>query len=98
MSMRQIITVFLLCTAFAADAQKRLVRKGNEMYGQGKYPEAAAAYGEALKKDPQFVPGAFNLGNSLIRQEQYGEARKLMEGAARNAKDPRVQSSAQYNV
>jgi len=96
--MRILLTILLLFPGLLTLAQERkLVRKGNELYNQKKYPEAAAAYQEALKNQPQFVPGAFNLGNALIQQKQFDAARKVMDQTAKDSKDPAVQSGAQYN-
>jgi Ca-activated chloride channel family protein len=96
---RIIMMMVLLCMAAGAGAQERsLVRKGNELYVQKKYAEAAAAYQQALQKQPQFVPGAFNLGNALIQQKQYDAARKAMEQTVRTTKSPAIQGGAQYNT
>src|ERR1041384_3951831 len=81
-----------------ANAQERLVRKGNELYMQRKYPEAAKAYQEALQKQPTFTPGAFNLGNALVQQKQYDAARKVMANTAKSSKDPMIQGGAHYNT
>jgi tetratricopeptide (TPR) repeat protein len=82
-----------------ANAQERkLVRKGNELYMQQKYAEAAKAYQQALQKQPGFMPGVFNLGDALVQQKQYDAARKVMANAAKTSKDPLVQSGAHYNT
>jgi len=99
MSRVSIIAITLLLIASRALAQERsLVRQGNELYDQKKYAEAAAAYQKALQKQPLFVPGSFNLGNALIQQKQFDAARKVMSNTAKTAKDPAVQSGAQYNT
>lgn len=93
------LLLLLLLPAGAAGAQERsLVRKGNELYQQKKYAEAAAAYQKALQKQPQFVPGAFNLGNALIQQKQFDAARKALEHTARTSRNPGIQSHARYNA
>lgn len=90
--------LLLLILAKPMLAQERsLVRKGNELYSQQKYKEAAAAYQEALKKQPQFVPGAFNLGNALLQEKQYDAARKVMDMTTKTATNPNVKAGAQYN-
>jgi len=95
---RTCILIVILLTACRTHAQERsLVRKGNELYEQKKFAEAAAAYQKALQKQPQFVPGAFNLGNALIQQKQFEAARKVMNNTAKTSKNPAVQSGAQYN-
>jgi Ca-activated chloride channel family protein len=99
-SMRSLIVIVTLCLyCVPASAQeRRLVRKGNELYQQQKYAEAAAAYQKALEKQPQYAPGVFNLGNALVQQKQYEAARKVLANAARTTKDLAVQSGAQYNT
>lgn len=95
---RLLPALLLLILATPALAQERsLVRKGNELYEQKKYKEAAAAYQDALKKQPLFVPGAFNLGNALLQEKQYDAARKVMDMTAKTATDPNVKAGAQYN-
>ncbi len=91
--------LLLCCVACAAGAQeRRLVRKGNELYGEGKWAEAAAAYEAASRKAPTFTPGIFNMGAALIQQKQYEAARHALENAAKTAKDPQVQAAAHYNT
>lgn len=91
-------STLLFLAATGAQAQERkLVREGNALYQQRKYKEAAAAYQKAVREQPTFVPGAFNLGNALIQQKQYDAARKVMDNTAKTSKDPLVQSGAQYN-
>ena len=92
-------TALLLLAGLSAHAQeKSLVRKGNELYQQKKYKEAAAAYQQAVQKNPAYVPGSFNLGNSLIQQNQLEAARKVMTATAKNAKASAEQSGANYNI
>ncbi len=79
-------------------AQEWMVRRGNELYMQGRYAEAAQAYQQALQKKPTFTPGTFNLGNALVQQKQYDAARKVMANAAKTTKDPAIKSGANYNV
>lgn len=92
---------FLLCFFLSMPSyaqERKLVRKGNELYAQQKYAEAAKAYQQALQKQPAFTPGAFNLGNALVQQKQYDAARKVMENAVKTTKNPLVQSGAHYNT
>lgn len=92
-----IILLLLACTGTYAQ-EKALVRKGNELYQQKKYKEASATYQQALQQNPTYTPGSFNLGNSLIQQQQYEAARKVMTQAAKNTKDKLQQSEANYNI
>lgn len=76
----------------------RLLTQGNQLYEQQKYKEAAADYAKALARDPNNVPGMFNLGNSFYQQKQYDSSRKVMEATARMSKDKGGQSAANYNI
>lgn len=48
--------------------------RANELYAQGRYEEAAAAYREILAADPGLSVIHFNLGNCAFNLERYGEA------------------------
>lgn len=91
------VFLLLLGTNSVQAQERKLVREGNELYSKQKYKEAADVYQKALKEQPTFVPGAFNLGNALIQQKQYDAARKVMDNTAKSSKDPVVQGGAQYN-
>jgi tetratricopeptide (TPR) repeat protein len=93
-----IAALILLLSVPGYAQERRLVRKGNELYAQQKYAEAAKAYQEALQKQPTFTPGAFNLGNALVKQKQFEAARKVMSNAAKTTRDPMLQSGANYNT
>ena len=79
--------MLLLITTATAAQTKKLVREGNELYRQQRYKDAAMLYQEALSKDPSFTPGLFNLGNSLYRQKDLEQSRKIMAAAAKSATD-----------
>lgn len=94
-----LIALALLGLALPASAQERkLVRKGNELYQQKKYEEAAKAYQQALQKQPGFTPGMFNLGDALMQQKKYDAARQVLDKAAHTAKMPDMKAAAHYNV
>jgi tetratricopeptide (TPR) repeat protein len=96
---RYFLLGFLLAAATLAQAQERkMLKKGNELYTQKKYREAASAYEQAIKTQPQSVTGHFNLGNAMVQQKQYDSARKTFSQAANDSKEPAVQSGAQYNT
>jgi tetratricopeptide (TPR) repeat protein len=94
-----LIALALIGFAFPAAAQERkLVRKGNALYQQKKYDEAAKAYQQALQKQPGFLPGMFNLGDALMQQKKYDAARQVLDKAAQNAKMPDAKADARYNI
>ena len=90
--------MLLLITTATAAQTKKLVREGNELYRQQRYKDAAMLYQEALSKDPSFTPGLFNLGNSLYRQKDLEQSRKIMAAAAKSATDKTGRSAANYNT
>lgn len=100
MNVKYLILTIVAC-AFCVQAMaqdKTLVRKGNELYQQNRYKEAAEAYRQALLKNPNSIPGMFNLGNALYRGKQTEPARKMMEAAAKKTTDKAEKSGAQYNL
>lgn len=89
--MNKIITLFFLTMLFAsptfAQNENPLIRKGNKLYEEGKYKDAEIDYRKAIEQKPGSVKGAYNLGNSLYRQENYDEAIRNFSDAGRLMKD-----------
>lgn len=90
-----IITAILLLGAVAPGAQastrqeRRLVSKGNKLYTQRKYVEAASVYEQALKENPQSSSARYNLGLSQIRQvanpaDTTPKNRRILDAARKN--------------
>lgn len=86
------IMAFLLCgnVAFAQKAERKNIREGNKLYQNEKYTESEIAYRKGIDVNPRSAEGAYNLANSLYKQdkleeaaEQYqlvaGQAQKMME-------------------
>src|ERR1043165_5855912 len=94
------ILILIACTIYGnAYAQtNRYVREGNKLYEQKKYKEAAVDYQKALAKNPTYLPGMFNLGNSLYQQKQFDAARKVLNATAKTAKDKESKAGANYNI
>jgi Ca-activated chloride channel family protein len=57
-----------------AQSERKEIRKGNEEYKAGKYPEAELSYRKALEKNNKSTVGTYNLGDALYRQKKYEEA------------------------
>lgn len=97
--LRWIGTVILCFVFVGAIAQpKKEVRKGNDLYNQQKYKEAAESYQKALLKQPNYTPGLFNLGNAQYKQKDYETSRKLMQGVAKTTDKKEQQAAANYNI
>lgn len=99
MQMKWIGMMLLSIVCLTATAQpKKEVRSGNELYEQGRYKEASAAYQKALSKQPNYTPGMFNLGNTKYKEKDYEGARKILDATAKMVKEKEVQSAANYNI
>lgn len=73
-------TLFFLITAsipLSTMAQKEVrknIRKGNKVYEEQKFSEAAGFYGKAVEGNPGSKEAIFNLGNTLYRQKEWDKA------------------------
>ena len=71
-----IITLSLCCTL--SFAQKADLRKGNRQFSKGEFAEADISYRKGLLKDSTLISGKYNLANTLYREQNYDEAKKLL--------------------
>ncbi len=77
--MKKILTVILLslfCTVCMA--QRGDLRKGNRHFAKEEYAQADISYRKALLKDSTDVAAKYNLANTLYREGNYDEAKKLL--------------------
>lgn len=117
---RYILTISLILTALvilplsaqnSTRKERQLVSKGNKLYTERKFVEAASIYEEALKENAHSASARYNLGLAQIRQvnnpmdttpktvEILGKARKNLQEVANRAKDrPGIASKANYNL
>ena len=98
--MRGLIIFFLLfavCIVNAQPAQK-LVRSGNNEYKNGHFKDAEIDYRKALTKAPNSQKAAFNLGNSLYKQQNYEEAASQYLKLAQSENKEAPKSNVFYNL
>lgn len=88
----------LIASATFAQQPKKEVRQGNKLYKEQKYKEAAEQYQKAVQKQPNYIPGLFNLGNTQYKQQQFEASRKVFEGTAQTATEKNEQAAAHYNI
>ncbi len=94
MTAKTILLTFLVLltagsfVAFGQDAEA-LFAKGNDLYRQGKFTDAANAYEQIIKEGRVSAPVYFNLGNAYYRQGKialailsYERAQRLKPGDA----------------
>ncbi|MDO4970805.1 MAG: tetratricopeptide repeat protein [Bacteroidales bacterium] len=51
-------------------SERNFIVEGNELYAEGNYTEAEAAYRKALTENPNSAMAQFNLASALLRQDQ----------------------------
>lgn len=97
--MKILLTIFLLANGLVAFAQKanNAVVRGNEFYKIGDVKNAEAAYNEALKIEAKNTTALYNKGNSLFKQNQFGEAIKQYQATAENTTNTELQAKAYFN-
>ena len=71
-----IVLLTLCCTL--CWAQRGDLRKGNRHFAKGEFPEADISYRKALLKDSTDVSAKYNLANTLYREGNLDEAKKLL--------------------
>jgi len=72
--------------------------KGNESFAEKKYADAEAEYRISESKNPKKSIAAYNLGNSIYRQNQSGEAKYHYAKAAKVAKTREEKHQAYHNI
>jgi Ca-activated chloride channel homolog len=73
------------------------VQQGNALYQSGKYPEAAAQYGNASQTLPDAAEIHFNQGNVAYKQQDYRTAREHYTQALPTA-DRTLEGRIKYNL
>ena len=97
--MKVLLTIFFLGNglfSFGQIANSSLL-KGNDLYKKGDLKNAEAAYNDALKIDGKNTTALFNKGNSLFKQNQFGEASKQYQTTAETTTNTELQAKAYYN-
>lgn len=90
--------VAVMPAALSAQSVRSLVRDGNSQYREKKYSDAEVSYRKALEKEQGLVPGQFNLGNALYKQDKADEAIRAYEDAAMKAESKETRADAYFNM
>ena len=77
-----------------AQVDKRDVRRGNKDFKKENYREADIDYRKALVKDSTSVAANYNLANTLYRQGDMEQAKKLLDAVKETA--PETEAAADY--
>jgi tetratricopeptide (TPR) repeat protein len=100
--MKNWITYCFLLISFLATAQKKeqdkSLPKGNKAFAEKKYTDAEADYRISQSKFPQKAIATYNLGNSIYKQKQVGEAKNQYAKAIKEAKTKTEKHRAFHNL
>jgi len=77
---------------------KNHIRKGNELYNQGKYVDAEREYKEAIALNPNYDKANYNYGNTQFLQNKTKEAKELYELTSKTTKDIFVKADSEHNL
>ena len=89
--------LLLLALPVARGAEAAAFDAANKLYEQGKFAEAAAAYGQLLTSAPRSETLWFNLGNAWFKAGQVGRAIAAYRHAEQFApRDPAVRFNLQF--
>lgn len=92
-----LLTLFTFIPLFAYKANP-YIRGGNGEYEDGKFTDAEIEYRKGIQEDKYSVESAYNLGNSLYKQEKYKEAAAEYEKASKLTDNKEKLSSIYHNL
>lgn len=97
--MKRILIPCLFLFSFSALSQKadNIIKKGNDLYKEKKFAEAAEEYKKAMEAEPGNQTTKFNLGNALYKQDNKVDAVQLYSGITNSTKEKGLLSRSFYN-
>ena len=97
-----LLSITLLMTpsisTYAQKAERKNIRKGNNVYKKEKYTEAEIAYLKALEVNPKSLIATYNLGNALFKQKKTQQALEKYQLAYSQEKDPNKKAAITHNA
>lgn len=97
MKLSMIILLMLATFAGFSQGEKGHIVKGNQLYKQKAFDQAANEYKKATEKNEKSAEAQFNLGNALYKSKKPFDAMQAFKGAYENSADKNVKSKAAYN-
>jgi Ca-activated chloride channel family protein len=82
---------------YAQDA-KTYVYKGNKLYSEKKYDEAAAEYNKSVSDKKMALKGNFNLGDALYKEKKFDDAAQHFNDIASSTNNQSLQAGAYHNL
>ncbi|MBO4755554.1 MAG: tetratricopeptide repeat protein [Bacteroidales bacterium] len=96
--MRKLLVILLAFGCLSAYAQKGDLRRGNRQFRRGEFPKADISYRKALMQDSTSVAATYNLANTLYREKDMENARRLLDGAKEAAGAETFAADYYYNL
>jgi len=98
--MKNIILIWALLISVATFSQKKDfdLPQGNEDFVKKEYADAEANYRVSKANNAKRAAAAYNLGNSIYKQNQAGEAKYAYAKAIETAKGKQQKHSAFHNI
>ena len=81
-----------------AQSEKKDIREGNKLFRTEKYGDSEIAYRKAVETESSSIPGAFNLGDALYRQEKFEDAGEQFNNVINNNVDKTTKAQAFHNM
>jgi len=96
--MRRLLVIVLAFSCVAAYAQKGDLRRGNRQFRKGEFPKADISYRKALMQDSTSVAASYNLANTLYREKDMENARKMLDGVKETAPEEAFAPDYYFNL
>ena len=96
--MRRLLIIVLAFSCLTAFAQKGDLRRGNRQFRRGEFPKADISYRTALMQDSTSVAATYNLANTLYREKDMENARRLLDSAKEAAGGEAFASDYYFNL
>ncbi len=85
-------------TFLQAQEERRFIRKGTELYNEGKFLEAGNEYWQAIDKEKDSFEGRFNVAATLFKQEKFEDAINQLQALENQTTDKEKLSKIQHNI
>ena len=79
-------------------AEKEIIRSGNDLYRKNNYQDAEIQYKKALELNPQYEKANYNLGNAIYQQDRFEEAVPMFDLVTKTTEDKTVRGENFHNI
>lgn len=93
------LVLFLAISPLTLCAQSvsKAIEKGNALYRQQQFVQAAEEYRKAIQADPANKEARFNLANAIYKQDNKVQAAELLNGLSKDVQEKGLLSKIYYN-